>query len=517
MKKINILWVDDEIDLLKMHILFLQEKGYNVTTANNGDDGIALVHENHFDIIFLDENMPGLSGLETLDIIKGIYPTIPIVMVTKNEEEDIMDIAIGAKISDYLIKPVNPKQILLSIKKNVDIKRLVSQKTTSDYQTEFSKLSMEINSSSNFSDWVKIYKKLIDWELKLEQSGDNAMDEVLKLQKEEANNFYAKFIKRDYINWFKPNNEEKPLLPLDIFKEKIFPLLENNQVVMIIIDNLRFDQWKTLQPLIRDFYQLEEEIIYSSILPTATQYARNSLFAGLMPADIVKHYPDLWIYDEDEGSKNLHEKVLLEHQLKRLNIDINFYYDKILNNKAGEKIISNLNNILKNELTVIVYNFVDMLSHARTEMQMIRELANDEASYRELTTTWFKHSTLFELLKKLSAKKLKVVITTDHGTIRVINPVKVVGDKKTTKNLRYKQGKNLNYNPKEVCEIAEPESIGLPKSYLSSKYIFSLNKDFFAYPNNYNYYVSYYKDTFQHGGISMEEMMIPFIVLNPKE
>lgn len=517
MRKINILWVDDEIDLLKIHILFLEEKGYNVITANNGDDGIALVHENHFDIIFLDEHMPGLSGLETLDVIKSIYPTIPIIMVTKNEEEDIMDIAIGAKISDYLIKPVNPKQILLAIKKNVDLKRLVTQKTTSDYQLEFSKLSMQINNSACFSDWTEIYKQLVSWELKLEQSEDNTMDEVLKFQKEEANNSFAKFINREYANWFKPNSECKPILPLNILKDKIIPLLEDSQVVMIIVDNLRFDQWKVLQPLIREFYQLEEEIIYSSILPTATQYARNSLFAGLMPADIAKNHPDLWIYDEDEGGKNLNEKVLLEKQLERLKIDVNFYFDKILNNKSGEKIISNLNNILENKLVVIIYNFVDMLSHARTEMQMIRELTNDEASYRALTLTWFEHSTLFELLKELSNKKVKVVITTDHGTIRVTNPVKVIGDKNITKNLRFKQGKSLKYNPKEVYEVNDPLSIGLPKSFLSSKYIFSYNKDFFAYPNNYNYYVSYYKDTFQHGGISMEEMLIPFVVLKPKE
>ncbi|OQY05931.1 MAG: two-component system response regulator [Bacteroidetes bacterium 4572_117] len=516
MRKIKILWADDEIDLLKMHIFFLQEKGYEVVTANNGDDAISFVHENHFDIIFLDEHMPGLSGLETLDLIKSIYPTIPIVMVTKSEEEDIMDRAIGAKIADYLIKPVNPKQILLAIKKNVDTKRLITQKTTRDYQMEFSKISMRINQCNDFLEWAEIYKKLVFWELEIEQSGDNTMDEVIKLQKDEANHSFAKFIKRNYAGWFTKEFGERPLLPIDIFKKKIFPALENEQVVMIIIDNLRFDQWKILQPVIREFYQLEEETIYSSILPTATQYARNAMFAGLMPSDIVKHYPDLWISDEEEGSKNLNEELLLENQIKRLGMKYKFYYDKILNNKAGEKLVENLSSVLENQLAVIVFNFVDMLSHARTEMQMIRELTNDEAAYRSLTLTWFEHSSLLSLLKELSNRKIKVVITTDHGTIRVSNPIKIVGDKKITTNLRYKQGKNLNYKQKEVCEINNPEDIMLPKSFLSSKYVFATNKDFFAYPNNYNYYVNYFKNTFQHGGISLEEMLIPLIVLNPK-
>jgi len=516
MKKVKILWVDDEIDLLKIHILFLEEKGYEVVTANNGDDAIALVHENHFDIIFLDEHMPGLSGLETLDLIKSIYPTIPLVMVTKSEEEDIMDRAIGAKISDYLIKPVNPNQILLTIKKNVKTEELVSQKTTEDYRKEFSKISLQINDCHNFEEWTELYKNLIGWELKLDELEDDTMDEILRMQKEEAGNAFVKFIKKNYAGWFSKNTDNRPLLSVDVFKHKIFPGLEKQKTVMIIIDNLRFDQWKVLQPLVRKYYLLEEETIYSGILPTATQYARNAMFAGLMPADIVKLHPDLWVYDEEEGGKNLHEQVLLEHQLKRNGIAQKFYYNKVMNNKAGEKLVENINLVLENQLAVIVYNFVDMLSHARTESQMIRELANDEAAYRSLTKTWFEHSSLFDLLKELSNKNVKVVITTDHGTIRVNNPVKIIGDKKVTTNLRYKQGKNLNYNPKEVLELGSPEELRLPKSFLSSKYIFATNKDFFAYRNNFNYYVKYFKDTFQHGGVSLEEMLIPLIVLQPK-
>ncbi len=516
MRKINILWADDEIDLLKVHLLFLEEKGYNVTTANNGDDALSLVHENNFDIIFLDENMPGLSGLETLDLIKGIYPTIPVIMITKSDEEDIMDRAIGAKISDYLIKPVNPNQILLAIKKNVDTKRLITEKTTADYREEFSRLGMQINEASCFKDWAEVYKKLVYWELELDESEDNTMDEILRLQKDEANNSFVKYIKRNYQGWFNEGSRDKPMLPVDIIKNKIVPELSLKKIVLIIIDNLRYDQWKTLQPLIREYYQLDNEAIYSSILPTATSYARNAFFAGLMPAEIEKMYPDLWVFDEEEGSKNRFEEELLEKQLERLRCQHKFFYEKVMNNKTGEKLVENLSSILDNQLAILVYNFVDMISHARTEMEMIRELANDEKAYRSLTYTWFEHSSLFEMLKKLSSKDVKVVITTDHGTIRVTNPIKVIGDKKITTNLRYKQGKNLNYNPKEICEFSDAKSVHLPMPYISSKYIFATNKDFFAYPNNYNHYVKYYKDTFQHGGISLEEMLIPFIELTPK-
>jgi CheY-like chemotaxis protein len=516
MTKINILWADDEIDLLKVHLLFLEEKGYNVVTANNGDDAISLVHENHFDIIFLDEHMPGLSGLETLDIIKGIYPTIPVIMITKSEEEDIMDRAIGSKISDYLIKPVNPNQVLLAIKKNVDTKRLISEKTTADYRMEFSRLGMQIGQAACFKDWAEIYKKLVFWELELEQSGDNTLDEVLKLQKEEANNAFVKYIKNNYQNWFSENSNDRPMLHPDIFKSRIFPELKNKKIVMLVIDNLRFDQWRVIEPLIKQYYQTESEIIYASILPTSTNYSRNALFAGMMPAQIAQQYPELWKFDDDESGKNLFEKELLLNLLKNCRLDYKIYYDKILNNKSGEKILENLSAILENQLAVIVYNFVDMISHSRTEMEMIRELANDEKAYRSLTITWFEHSSLFELIKRLAAKNIKLVITTDHGTIRVGNPVKVVGERSTTTNLRYKQGKNLNYNPREVFELKDPKLFHLPMPYISSRYIFATNRDFFAYPNNYNYYVGYYKDTFQHGGISLEEMLIPYIELIPK-
>ncbi|OFY84871.1 MAG: two-component system response regulator, partial [Bacteroidetes bacterium RIFOXYA2_FULL_33_7] len=506
----------DEIDLLMPHIIFLREKGYEVETANNGSDAIELVKTSHFDLVFLDENMPGISGLEVLSAIKKILPSLPIVMITKSEEENIMDKAIGSKISDYLIKPVNPNQVLLTIKKHIDKNRLISEKTTQDYQIDFRSLTLQINDSMSFNDWIDIYKKLVYWELELEKSSDETIIDIIKMQKTEANNAFAKFIKRNYFSWFEQKNENKPLLSPSIFKNKIFPHLSNNKVFVLIIDNLRYDQWKVIQPSIREMFNVDEDGIFCSILPTATQYARNAMFSGLMPSEIQKLYPDIWLNDEDDGGKNLYEEEMLTKQMQRFGIHKKSYYNKINNNKDAKKLVENIKNVLENDLMVCVFNFVDMLSHARTEMDMIRQLAEDESAYRSLTVSWFEHSPIFDLMKILSQEKIKVIITTDHGTVRVNNPIKVIGDRNTTTNLRYKQGRSLNYNPKEVFEITQPGKAFLPLTNISSTYIFSINNDFFAYPNNYNHYVKYYKDTFQHGGVSLEEMLIPIITLSPK-
>lgn len=514
MRKTLILWVDDEIDLLKPHILFLEEKGYEVVTTNNGYDAVDLVKEKNFDLIFLDEMMPGLSGLETLDKIKSVAPNLPVIMITKSEEEDIMNAAIGSKISDYLIKPVNPNQILLSIKKNIEQKRLVSEKTTTDYQTEFGKIGMAISMAATYQDWIDIYKKLVYWEVEIAKSPDSGLHEVLKLQKDEANNAFAKFVKSKYTSWFSQNDQPKPLISPNIFKSTVFPLLENGEkVVFILIDNFRFDQWKTIAPVINEYFTIEKEDLYYAILPTSTQYARNAIFSGLMPLEISQLFPELWTEEDDDEGKNLYEEELLRKQINRNGEKCKMQFEKILNLKAGKKLVDNLAQMMNNDLSVIVYNFVDMLSHARTEMEMIKELASDEAAYRSITLSWFQHSPLFEFMKGISHTNLHIILTTDHGTIRVNNPVKVVGDKRTTTNLRFKQGKNLNYNSKEVLEIKDPTLVHLPKDNLTSTYIFANRNDFLVYPNNYNYYVNYYKNTFQHGGISMEEMIIPLITL----
>ncbi|MBW6534726.1 MAG: PglZ domain-containing protein [Mariniphaga sp.] len=517
MRKPRILWVDDEIDVLKAHIIFLESKDYEVETANNGLDAIEKVKENFFDIIFLDENMPGMSGLETLTEIKAASPNVPVVMITKSEEENIMDEAIGSKIADYLIKPVNPKQILLSLKKNIDQKRLVTQQTTSAYQTQFSQLGMRINDRLNYNEWVDVYKKLVHWEIELATSEDDAMDQVLAMQKDDANKAFFKFIKENYLEWLNKDFGERPLLSQDIFQHKIFPMLDAGQkVFVLIIDNLRFDQWRTISPVFEEYFRVESDDLYLSILPTATMYARNAMFAGLLPSEIEKVYPHLWEDDDNEGHKNRHEEELLRKQMERHRRKEKLYYEKGSGIRRDRQTSESLKNILDSDLSVMVFNFVDMISHARTEMEMIRELARDEKAYRSLTLSWFNHSSLRELIRSLAGNKIKLVITTDHGTIRVDNAVKVIGDRETNTNLRYKLGKNLNYKSKQVFEVRDPRLAYLPSRNVSTSYIFAHNSDFFAYPNNYNYYANYYKDTFQHGGISLEEMIIPLVTLVPK-
>ncbi len=517
MSSVRILWADDEIDLLKPHVIFLEQKGYEVTTVNNGADAVEEVGENFFDIVFLDENMPGISGLEALQKIKSADPTLPVIMITKSEEEAIMEEAIGSKISDYLIKPVNPNQILLSVKKNLDSKRLVSEKTTSGYQQQFREIGMQLMNRLDWEEWSEMYNKLIYWNLELEKSNDEGMEEIFITQQSEANTQFAKFVKNNYLDWL-ANPDDAPVMSHNLFKNKIAPVIEDNPepVFLIVIDNLRYDQWKVIQPVVSEYFRIESEEMYYSILPTATQYARNALFAGLMPSEIERRFPNHWKNEDDEGSKNMSEDVYMEALLKRLGLNIKSSYSKITNLNSGKKLADNMNNLMHNKLNVIVYNFVDMLSHARTDMQVIKELADDEAAYRSITKSWLEHSPLLEMFKKIAESKARMVITTDHGTVRVQTPTKIVGDRNTNTNLRYKTGRNLNYNAKEVFEIKDPKEALLPRSNLSASYAFALEDSYFVYPNNYNHFVNFYRDTFQHGGISMEEVLIPFITLSSK-
>ena len=517
MDKIHILWADDEIELLKPHILFLKEKGYEVHTANSGDDALDMVKERAFDIILLDENMPGISGLETLVKIKQLRNEIPVVMITKSEEEHIMEDAIGSQISDYLIKPVNPNQILLSLKKNLENKRLIREKTSSAYQQEFRQIGMTLSDRLSIQEWKEVYQKLVFWELELTRSREEGMEEILRMQKSEANTQFSKYISNHYADWLNGKDANAPLLSHTVFKNRLVPELDKAETTfLVLIDNLRYDQWKVIQPIVSEYFKVDSEEMYCSILPTATQYARNAFFAGLLPSEIEKRYPNYWLNDEDEGGKNLHEEFFMQEQLKRLGKDIKTSYHKITNFQSGKKLAENLPNLMGNKFNTIVYNFVDMLSHARTEMEVIRELADDEKAYRSITVSWLEHSPLLDILRQIAERKARLIITTDHGTIRVTEPSKVIGDRNTNTNLRYKQGKNLNYEKRDVYEVKNPSEIYLPKQHVSSAFVFAKEDKFFAYPNNYNYYVNYYRNTFQHGGISLEEMLIPFITLSTK-
>lgn len=517
MQRYSILWADDEIDLLKPHILFLEQRGYDITPVNNGADAVELSEQKSFDVVFLDEHMPGMSGLEALSQIKNQKPNLPVVMITKNEEEQIMEEAIGSKIADYLIKPLNPSQILLSVKKILDNKRLVIEKTNLNYQQEFRKISMAFQDNMNHEQWADIYKKLVYWELQIDQNSNQDMGEVLDMQKTEANANFAKFIIRNYDSWLNNPTAEKPLLSHQVMKKKVFPELQQDRPCFVfVIDNLRYDQWKVIEPELNEYFTTDAEETYYSILPTTTAYARNAIFSGQLPSEMAKASPELWVGEDVEDGKNNSEGEFLAKQLKRNNLNIKFSYHKIKNLQEGRDLADTVNNLFKNDLNMIVYNFVDMLSHARTDMAMVRELAPDESAYRSITKSWFLHSPLIEILKKIAEKKARIIITTDHGTIRVKRPFKIIGDKTVNTNLRYKQGKNLNYEGEKVMEVTRPERLFLPKLNVSTSYVFAIEDQFFAYPNNYNYYVNFYKDTFQHGGVSMEEMIIPIIFLTSK-
>lgn len=515
----KILWADDEIDILKPQILFLQERGYDVLTVTNGHDAIEECQEhNDIDIVFLDESMPGLSGLETLDRIKDKHPHLPIVMITKNEAEQVMEEAIGSRISDYLIKPVNPNQILLTLKKLTQNKRLVSEKVMTGYQQDFRSILMDIQHADQVEEWVEIYQKIINWELKMDESSTQEMSDILNTQKTEANASFSKFIEKNYEDWIR-NPADAPTLSHNLLRQKLFPLMTDDKpTIFILLDNLRYDQWKLLAPIINERYRTVQEEWFFSILPTTTQYSRNAIFGGMLPAEIARFYPDWWRNDVDEGGKNQFEGDLLGKLIeKSIRKPIKWNYTKIVNLHAAKSLQESALDQLQYNLSAIVYNFIDMLSHARTEMEVLKELAGDETAYRSLTRSWFLHSPLWAAMQKWSEKSgVRLVITTDHGTIRVKTPSRVVGDRDTTTNLRYKVGKNLQYDARDVVEIRDPAAGGLPRPNVSSTFIFAKDDRYFLYPNNYNYYNNYYRNTFQHGGVSLEEIICPFVVLEPK-
>ncbi|MBQ3582008.1 MAG: bifunctional response regulator/alkaline phosphatase family protein [Alistipes sp.] len=516
----KILWVDDEVELLKPHIFFLQNKGYEVDTCNNGYDAIDMVRSTAYDLIILDEMMPGMTGLETLPLIKDVRPTTPVIMVTKSEEEHLMDKAIGSKIADYIIKPVNPNQVLLSIKKNVHQQQLVTEQTTADYRAEFGRISAMCQGADSFEAWCTLYRKITGWEIELSSTADASIREVLAYQKSEANQEFCKFVRRNYYNWINKRVEESeiPVLSHTLMRKKILPVVdEQSKTTLLLIDNFRYDQWRAINSLLHGYYDVAVDDFYCAILPSATQYARNAIFAGMMPLAIDRVMPDKWLNDNEEGGKNQYEEEFLGRQLTMAGKSYKWTFDKLVRPEAGRKLIDNISRVYDADFSVIVYNFLDILSHARTETDIIRELTEDEASFRSLTRSWFEHSELFELLKMLSERGHTVIITSDHGTIRVDNPIKVTGDRETSPNLRYKTGRNLQYNARDVYEVTRPEDIMLPRINLSSSYIFAYNRDFFVYNNDANKFIRYYRNTFQHGGISMEEMMVPYIVLKPKK
>jgi CheY-like chemotaxis protein len=511
----DILWVDDQIDQLRSHIIFLEKKGFNIEPVTNGEDAVIMIKDRSFDIVFLDEQMPGMDGIETLEQIKNMNPTLPVVMITKSEEESIMEDAIGGKISDYLIKPVNPNQILLTTKRILERSRLQNEKSAQTYLKQFGELSSRIHPKTGWQEWIGIYKELTKWKMDL-STGDENLMHVLEDQLQEANKEFGRFIESEYQGWLDAD-DGAPLLSPQIINKHVQPHLEKDEKTMFfIIDCMRYDQWLTFEAILSNYYNIETDF-YFSILPTATPYSRNAIFAGLYPLDIERLYPELWKQGQDETSLNRHEEELLQRQLDRAGIDIKFKYEKILNAEEGKKVADKMQNYTQSKFAAFVYNFVDTLVHSRSDSAVIKELAPDESAFRSITEAWFMHSNLLQMFKTLAEENVTVVVTTDHGSVRALRDTKVFGDKDTAKNLRYKYGRNLKADERNtVFFMDNPEAFKLPLVTGVNNYIIAKEDYYFVYPTNYHKFQNKYKDTFQHGGASMEEMILPVATLKPK-
>jgi len=518
----NILWIDDEIELLRSHIIFLSEKGYEVDTVTNGEDAVSSVKDKDYDLIFLDEMMPGLGGLETLARIKDINQNLPVVMITKSEEETLMNEAIGGKITDYLTKPVNPSQVFLVCKKILEGKKISQQYAAKDYLQDFNQIARAFMNDMDFGEWLDIYLKLVNWDIELDNHPDIDLRQTLNDQKKEGNKEFSKFVERNYKSWTNSIGDNyTPTLTPEITSKYVIPHLqdEKSSVFYFVIDCLRIDQWLVMEKLLTDLFKIEKDYYYA-ILPTATPYARNSLFSGLFPSEIEKHYPQLWSSgDDDENSMNKYEKELLQFLLDRKKIKLRneLKYIKIIDPEVGRNFEQNILSYQNNHLTAVVVNFLDMIAHGRSDSDLLKEIAPDEPAYRSLTNTWFAHSSLYATFKALAGvKNAKIVITTDHGSIRSLRGAKVLGDREASSNLRFKFGRNLKVDDKHAVYIKNPEDYKLPKRGVTISYIIAKEDFYFVYPTDYHKYLTYYKDTFQHGGISMEEMILPVITMEPK-
>ena len=520
-KQNRILWVDDEIELLRSHVIFLSEKGFIVDTVTNGEDAISSVKDKDYDLIFLDEMMAGMGGLETLAQIKDYNANIPVVMVTKNEEESLMNEAIGFKISDYLTKPVNPSQVLLVCKKILEGKKITGEFAAKDYLQDFNQISQAMLQNLNSDEWIEIYLKLVNWDLELDVHSGMGLRQTFIDQKREANKEFSKFVENNYRNWINSSVDyDRPTLTVDILNKYLVDEVKNyDNVFFFVLDCLRLDQWLVMEKHLTDYFKIDKSYYYS-ILPTSTPYARNSLFGGLYPSEIEKYYPQLWQSgDDDENSMNKYEKELLQLFLdrKRIKLKNDLKYIKIIDPEVGRNFEHNILSYQNTHLTAIVVNFLDMIAHGRSDSDILKEIAPDESAYRSLTNSWFTHSSLLSTLKSIaSLKKSRIVITTDHGSVRALRGAKVLGDREASSNLRFKYGRNLKVDDKHAVYVKNAIDYKLPKRGVTINYIIAKEDYYFVYPTEYHKYLTHYKDTFQHGGISLDEMLLPVITMEPK-
>jgi CheY-like chemotaxis protein len=513
----NILWVDDEIDQLKSHIIFLEGRGYKVTGASNGDDAVALVESRDFDLVLLDEMMPGKDGLTTLEEIKEKSPHLPVIMVTKSEEENLMDQAIGRKIDDYLTKPVNPSQILSAAKKILDTRRIRVERLAQDYARASSKLRSALFGALGWTEWIDIHRTLSEWDLEIDNFGDADLRQTHQGQRRECNVEFGKYVEGIYLRWLAA--EDAPPLSIDVAKRYLFPLLSRRmRTVFIVMDCMRLDQWMSIEPLLDEYFHIQRDYYYS-ILPTATPYARNAVFSGLFPSDLARRYPELWkAGTRDDSSRNRYEHQLLDDQLRKMGVRLksDSRYVKVLDAREGDQLAKKISSYRNTPFLSIVFNFLDILAHGRSQSDILKEMTPDESAYRSLTRPWFLHSSLFKILQYLSTQDCTVVLTTDHGSVWGTRGTMARGKRDTSTNLRYKYGDNLNCNPKEALLIKDPVEYRLPRYTIATTYIVAKEDYYFVYPTKYSEYEKEYKNSFQHGGISLEEMILPVITMTPR-
>ena len=515
----QILWADDEIDLLRPHILFLETKGYEVTSVTNGADAVERVREGSYDVVLLDEQMPGMGGLEALSEIKDISPEIPVVLVTKSEEENLMEEALGGQINDYLTKPVNPSQILLTCKRILERNRLRSEKVSQDYLQSFREISMALMNPLSHEEWIDLYLKLVHFDMSLD--GDEGVRQVLEDQYREANREFGRFIEDNYKEWIgkthEPAGEERPMLSHEVVESTVFPVMGKDPVLFFVIDCMRYDQWVEFERLMYPLFSIEKSYHYS-ILPTATPYSRNAIFSGLLPRDLEQEYPSLWLEgEEDEHSRNRNEEAFLKDLMTRNKVNARMRYEKIVTTQRGREFAQSVSDFTQSELSAIVVNFVDILAHSRSDSAVLKEIAPDERAYRALTRTWFEHSWLYQAFQTLAEKNCTIIITSDHGAVRSLHPTKVIGDRETSTALRYKYGRNLRCDDRHAIFVKSPLEYGLPSRGINTNYIIAKEDYYFVYPTNYNHYVNMYRDTMQHGGVTMEEVILPVIKMVPRE
>lgn len=512
----TILWVDDEIDLLSAHIIYLRERGYNVQEAANGDDAIQLVGKGGIDLVLLDEMMPGRDGLSTLEGIKDLNPNLPVIMVTKSEEEHLMDEAIGKKIDDYLTKPVNLSQTLSAVKRILERQKLTEDSLTREFVSEFSRINMLLTGPMDWRDWLQVHIKLSEIDLEMERLRDVGLRQSFRDLKKQSSAEFGRFVINSYGKWVDPGGG--PRLSVNVVEDYVVPLLkEGIQTFFIVIDCMRLDQWLMIEPVLADYFDIKRDYYYS-ILPTATPFSRNAIFAGEYPDKVAELTPDLWSNPSSETSRNRNERQLLDRNLAKhgLKFSAEPKYVKVLDYAEGQNLAKKIKTYSSVPLLSIVYNFVDIMIHGRSESDILQEIAPNEAAFRSLVKSWFEYSHLFEMLKKLSSMDCAIVITTDHGSVIGTRGALAHGKKDTSTNLRYKFGDNLNCDAKQAWLIKNPRTLRLPVWGLATTYIIALEDYYFVYPTNYSEYKRHYRDSFQHGGISPDEMILPVSTLRPK-